>query len=462
MRRLACAVLAGVLTLGASATDGFYHVERTNGRWMVMTPAGRPFRWFGINHFSPHNGHGGTDSYGRFLGLTNAPVKSEIAWRNSSVRRLRDFGFTLVSLARWEVKLMPSLVDLCGATTICLDIGQNAATEKDERRFITPFRRRACSAMPNVWHSEFERTVDELVKPICTRFRDNKALVGYYLDNELAWWGYTEKETGLFDNIRKKPFGHTARQAQAAFLKKHAKGNIAAFNALWGTHYDSWDAFYADDRTYLPSAKPEQLAAKRGFLKELARRYFSVCTAAIRKYDRNHLILGCRFAGFSGADRVVWEAAGEYCDVISLNCYPTYDPASRQLYNQHVRDQMKRTLENCEQLQPLLEAHASAAGKPVVVTEWSYPADDVPSLGNSRGAGCRLATQQLRAEAAAETLRMFSSSPSVIGCDWFRWVDCPAAGVRADCAEDCNYGLVNEHDEPYPLLVEAFRTSGGK
>ena len=63
-------------------------------------------------------------------------------------------------------------------------------------------------------------------------------------------------------------------------------------------------------------------ALKTAFLELAAERYFKTTTEAIRKFDANHLILGCRFAGMEGAHDIVWKVAGRYCDVMSFNVYP--------------------------------------------------------------------------------------------------------------------------------------------
>ncbi|MGH9507825.1 MAG: hypothetical protein ACRD13_12960, partial [Terriglobales bacterium] len=47
------------------------------------------------------------------------------------------------------------------------------------------------------------------------------------------------------------------------------------------------------------------------------------------------------------------------------------------------------------------------------------------------------------------------SLPEAIGYHWFEWADEPAAG-RFD-GENSNYGLVNIHDQPYHVFIQAVR-----
>ena len=99
------------------------------------------------------------------------------------------------------------------------------------------------------------------------------------------------------------------------------------------------------------------------FTRKVAERYFSVYAAAIRRADPNHLLLGCRFAGMSGAPREVYEACGRHCEVVSFNNYPfaDVDGNSVSIYTgQEVLDSQAA----------FAKASEWAGGRPVFVTEW--------------------------------------------------------------------------------------------
>ncbi|HKK61103.1 MAG TPA: hypothetical protein VJ951_01005, partial [Bacteroidales bacterium] len=55
-----------------------------------------------------------------------------------------------------------------------------------------------------------------------------------------------------------------------------------------------------------------------------AHKYFEVIEGAIRKYDPNHLYLGCRFIRNFEQMEGVAEMAGKYADVVSVNVYSAY------------------------------------------------------------------------------------------------------------------------------------------
>ena len=231
-------------------------------------------------------------------------------------------------------------------------------------------------------------------------------------------------DTGLFDSVRGKSEGHSARRALMAFLGERGIVDWTAFDAL-------------------PDERRKEI--KAAFLDFAAERYFKVTTEAIRRHDPNHLILGCRFAGLDGAPLAVWKAAGRFCDVITFNCYPWAD-IDRNI----VLDAKGGT----SLVSRFAKVHA-LTGKPLLVTERSFPALDTgrPCLN---GAGQRFKTQAERVEASALFARTLLSLPYVLGYSYFMWIDQPALGTNGEKPEDSNYGLVSEDGVPYAGLTEMF------
>ena len=68
-------------------------------------------------------------------------------------------------------------------------------------------------------------------------------------------------------------------------------------------------------------------AIEREFLREYARAYFQTCRDAIRAADPNHLVLGCRFAGYAPAE--VIEGMAGLIDVVSFNNYGDLPPTEQ-------------------------------------------------------------------------------------------------------------------------------------
>lgn len=319
---------------------------------------------------------------------------------------------TLVRLDRWGFNLLGAGCDSDLrhrglAHTIYLDIGGKMAKKGGECAIRPNPGNVPCGGFPNVFAPEWERMCEKVAREMCAKAKDDPNLVGYFIDNELAWWGnggMWEDDAlagGLFDIVAALPQDNPARKALAGQTSKVA------------------------------------------FLEVLAERYFSVATAAIRRADPNHLILGCRFAGFKGAHEVVWRAAGRHCDIVTFNCYPWVDLDTGVV--------MAGTALRNVRFDDVLAERYKWTQKPFMVTEWSFPALDsgLPCL---HGAGQRFRTQDERTRATEIFLRAMIASKPIVGHSYFMWVDEPYWGIRKELPEDSNYGLLNENDEPYPLV----------
>jgi hypothetical protein len=172
----------------------------------------------------------------------------------------------------------------------------------------------------------------------------------------------------------------------------------------------------------------------RAFAREVAERYFRGCAEAIRRHDPNHLVVGCRFAGWAPAD--IWDICGKYCDVVTFNNYPRID--------------VDRGVP-----QPLIEEYRrihELAQRPLWTTEWSFPALD-SGLPCRHGAGMRVATQAQKAGCYRAYQSTLFSLPFFVGSDYFMYIDEPELGISDTFPEDSNYGLINEKDEPWPELT---------
>jgi hypothetical protein len=264
----------------------------------------------------------------------------------------------------------------------------------------------------------FPAYCDYVARRKCAPNRDDPWLFGYFIDNELAWWGRGARDVGLFDAVMGKPENHSAKVALRAFLSERGV-------------------------TGEPSAE-----VKLDFLRLAAERYFGIASAAIRRHDPNHLVMGARFAGIGGAHDVVWEVAGKYCDLVTFNIYPWADIDRNAVF-----------LDRGAKAKRVADAFAeryAAVKRPMLVTEWSFPALDsgLPCTG---GAGQRFRTQRERTAATELFAKTMLATPSLLGYDYFMWVDEPEEGISDAFPEDSNYGLINLQGEAYPEITAMFR-----
>ena len=403
-----------------SASAGFYRVAKDGaGAWRLTDPDGLSTVWLGVDHVK-FNGFRCEEENNR-MRYRETNIKKFVtrpAWASNSVERLRAWGFNALGAGCDNV-------DLKGfglGRTVFLALGDSATSddEKDHEHYLAKNLHTPGTAFPNVFSPDFAERCDRAAAKTCAANRDDPEVLGYFIDNELAWEGRNRGATrswGLFDAACAKPQGNSARTAVEDFLVKQG----------------------------LKIGDDIPIEVKHKFVGIVAMKYFSAASAAIRKHDPNHLVLGCRFAGAIVPD-IVWKVAGRYCDIVTLNAYSRADLEKGEIVFRYNDGYL-----------PIGEALAkisSLAGRPVLLTEWSYPAFDSGLLCRN-GAGQRFDTQIERAWASALYAQKVLSLPCVVGYDYFMWVDMPAKGISRRFPEDTNYGLVREDGTEYRELTTA-------
>ena len=367
----ALALAAAGVALGLGSKPKYFHVGQEDGRWWLFTPSGDRFYSMGVNvvkdgDWSPKEG---SPLY------RGAEIRGGVnAWVEFTEKRLRDWGFNTVG--SWSHREMEKRgIPYCATLHIA---------PWDPHRLI------------DVWSRKFEEHLKaEAVKQIGDRSPTDPSLIGYFVCNELPWYGDFGWPTGsrtLFERYMELPRSAPGRKVAARFRKSEA-----------------------DE-----------------FAGEVARRFMKIAVAAVKKVDPNHLILGCRIAG--GAPAPVIRAIGKHSDVFAMNWY-VKDGRPDPAY-----------LDNIYLL----------AKKPILITEFSYRAmENRGKLKNSRGADVTVATQAERAVRYTRYVETLAALPQVVGFHWFMYFDQPTLG-RFD-GEDCNYGIVDHADEPYAPLLKAMR-----
>lgn len=391
----------------AKAT-GFFRVERDGDRWNVIDPLGRGFVPMGVDHVNYRGMFCEKLGYAPYFKHNETNYASKAEWEEETLGRLKSWGFNMLGAGDNRSLAHRGLVH-----TVFLSIGDRLCYG-DEEWWICENLHAPCTAFPNVFHPDFKASCEWTARTRCAPNRDDPWLFGYFLDNEFSWWGGrggSGLATGLFDTVMKKPDSHSAKQALVAFV---------------------------GGREVTPELKLE-------FAKLCAERYFSIATAAVRKYDPNHMVLGCRFAGTRGAHEEVWRIAAKYSDIVTFNFYPWADLDRNVVFNR------RGGMPVAEHFTKFYEI----VRKPMIVTEWSFPALDTgrPCL---HGAGQRFLTQDLRVRATELFAKTMLSLPFLAGYDYFMWVDQPALGMNHLFPEDSNYGLVQENGVPHRGITEMF------
>ena len=392
----------------AGVRRGFFTVRmRNDGRWTLVDPDGKDFFIRGVDHLRYEGFKDAKSGRWNYRESNDAKFGGDReAWAKETLARLKDWGFNAFGSGP-----SPELLHRGVYHTAFLGIG----SFRKEREYRIPPK------FPNVFHPDWERFCDAQAKAECEPSREDRDLIGYFFGNELNWWGDGKGgkwEYGLFHAASILPDDHYAKKALLAYTG--GTTNVSA-------------------------------AVKEGFIRLCAEKYFSTIAAAIRKYDPNHLILGCRFMGGpdGGAIPDVWAICGKYCDVVSVNVYPHVVLSTGEV--------RKGRLPDAPSFRDCYRKVAEMAKKPLFITEWSFIGKD-SGLPCTTGCGTRYATQSERAAATERFLRELRACPFIVGANYFMWVDEPYGGLDGGATgENCNYGLVNEQGVPYEAVVNVFR-----
>jgi hypothetical protein len=198
----------------------------------------------------------------------------------------------------------------------------------------------------------------------------------------------------------------------------------------------------------LPAGSPGLVVAEKykgnpnGFVYALATRYFQVTTAAVRKYDTHHLILGIKATSQEIQPQLL-EAARPYVDVFSIDDY-VLKPGLAKIIDKVFPQYLPITATYAD-----FEKYLQ---RPIMVGEYSFIASTPQTPDTVPGDLAVYPTQKARAAAYTDYIApLYEDAPWVVGDEWFEYVDEPVGG-RFD-GENNNFGVVNVENQPYQDLV---------
>ncbi|MFH1368435.1 MAG: discoidin domain-containing protein [Elusimicrobiota bacterium] len=387
--------------------NSFFKIRKEGDIYWLVHPDGGLFLSKGVDAVVPEDGTAkeGSERYsvaGKFKNLRK--------WGASAVKRLKKLNFN--TLGCWSND-HSFAYDLPFTLFIYVNVSSS-------------------HRLADVFAPDFELNAEQVIKKYCRRMSGAKYLIGYFLDNELPWYGdvgwYTGHVTTLLDVYSNLPSVTPGSKVLAAFFKERYR-DIGEFNGVWGTNFESFEEFGLYGPLTKRGGRTDE--DREEFAGRVAERYFAVMTSAIRKYDTDHLILGSRFA--NNAPKRVIEACGKYCDVISLNYY-----AKDKILRKEVFDNMY-----------------FLGKKPVMVTEFSYRAmENASGDRNTHGADVTVQSQEDRADGFRKYVAQLMDFPYAVGYHWFMYADESPQGRSFD-GENSNYGIYDIHDNIYKALASA-------
>ncbi len=416
-KRMIGTFAALLLMAGCAMADGggYRIVQDADGKsWFEGEEGGR-FLSMGINNVTshPYQPRPGSDYY--------APIDKHFggdrsAWLADVRSTLRDAGMN--TIGAWS---NPDINDGSLFSMPMLYIG-GAAPD----RCFEPLR------------PGFEEKVRENVRRVYAEHTAPEKIVGFFLDNEMSWYGKSPWDVIPNYTLLEAAFlleaNDPARAAALDFLhRRHANATI--FAAAWDLPITSWEEVTFD---VLQQGTNDAAAKDReDFTAMVAEQFYSVGARIVREEAPGKLVLGSRFAGI--APKVVIEACGRHCDVVSVNAYRSSPrPDGVQLARYYVM-----------------------GGKPLMITEYSWRGrENTSGNPNTGGAGSVVPTQQDRANNYETFVTELMAYPMVLGAHWFEFADQSPQG-RFD-GENSNYGVVDIENRRYDVLIEAMARANAR
>ena len=358
----------------AVTTKPFFNIQRKASGWTLVDPDGKPFFSLGLNHAEeadlkhPNNYKIWETKYGsRSQWMTNGVVSD-----------LNEYNFnTLGWTQQWVAgdyinDPWTEPVDLRHSQGWSpAELASSGLPYVQAIRFAEIEDWNANPGFPDVFSSEFEQYCDHQARVICDIHKDDPNLVGY---------------------------------------------------------------FFVDVPSWLPHQKVDRYfntpdASSDAELYRIASKYYEVTTAAVRKYDPNHLILGDRYNGNRGIPKSVLAAAKPFIDVLSVQYFPG-----------HGHDDLERMRDD-------LRSWAEFIDKPVIIAD----------IGNNTGTAYHAARpdglpdHSARAAHYVAALGAVIDEPWLVGWHWCGYVENPVRG----------WGLKSPQDEPYYDMTERISTFNG-
>jgi hypothetical protein len=409
----------GYKTRKTYPSNGYFSLssEVINGQrtWFFITPEGNPFWSFGVTCIRPKKPRNamtlikGHEQLFEVLPEKNGPfssvfVDSTLSFYNLNL--LKKYG----NLQAWR-EMSFSRLKSWGLNTIG-NWAEDTLIYQSTLPFTWSFETNLNRFKKDVYDPAWSSYVDSVFS-VAASFKNNKYLLGYFVDNEGGW--------GDLNLIPTLPENACLRLAWKEKLVQKYQ-SIEAYNEKNETFYSSWEVLVNERlQENVPDAEVIMLESL------FTERYFHTVSATLRKYDPNHLYLGCRFTRQLKPEHIL-QIAGKYCDVVTVNVY-SYEPVKKEM-----------------------DAWHRLTGKPILIGEHQA------ALNSARQLPLRWQTftEEERYVYFTNYVKTWAQMPYALGSHWYQYADQHITG-RASNGENQIIGFVDITDQPYEKMIEAAR-----
>lgn len=286
---------------------GFFHTQKIDGRWWLVTPEGHGFFGIGLSH--PVTGF----SRGAVTFSYNGDQE---AWLRDGIKKMRELGYNCVWSGPYSTERARfGFVDYELAERVYRE-------EKIPHAIHLPLIKHQVELAPgeirpDVFSDEYARFVKEKVARHVTPIKDNPWIMGYYY----GFGSFMRSGLWLNETLDRRP-GSAGREHLISTLEKRYAGDINRLNQVYRKNYRSWDDLRKRGGISYPggffsySNNKDIAADQHALIGEIIEQVNRLGHTEIRKVDKNHMALGCFVKGVTYSPDI-WERITPYIDVLA-------------------------------------------------------------------------------------------------------------------------------------------------
>lgn len=306
---------------------GFFHTEKIDSRWWLITPDGNGFFGLGISHPTTSRSEGA---------VLFAYNKSQEKWIGDGVDIMKNLGYNCV----WTG---PYTSDRNRDGFIDTELAEKIYKEKKIAYAVQIPLIRHQVEIPkgeirrDVFGKEYKAFVRKKVTDIAGKYKNDPWVMGYFYGfgsfmNDYMWIN----ETIAY------PAGSNGRTHLINTLQKIYEDDIAEFNKVYSSNYKSfkdvqsngiieyprWITTGKSNASQIPeTAEAKQMMADaRILLKEIALQIYKLAYDEIRRVDENHMCFG-GYVKHTTYDLDTWKVLAPYIDIATPQDFSTIVPA---------------------------------------------------------------------------------------------------------------------------------------
>lgn len=378
---------------------GFFHLEKMNNIWWIITPEGNAFLSMGVNHVV-------TDA------LKHTENKSH--WLNEF--SLNEQHTEEEFLTKFQDKVKGDLAlfnfNVLGAHSPSHFYASPIAPyiEKMEFLHICHWQTPTKEEFKDVFSPEFETYCEAFAKKIVKP--NDPFLLGYFFTDcpifterdaakrGVVMYGAPREATPTWPNVLRNLGAESkGKQVYVDLISEIYNKNIKEFNSTYKTHFNSFNDLLKtkDWRTATDIENKKEQDDNFKFLLKIIDQYYKVAVSTVKKLDPNHIILGDKLNGNTDTPSEIIQITSRYTDVVYFQMFGHY-----------------------EDQKPYMDKCSKISNKPIYNGDGSFsvPSEKMP---HPNGPHCK--NQEERAKVTVDFATRSFSRADFVGWDHCGWFD---------------------------------------